>query len=287
MHSLRELREALSSRGLAPRKALGQCFLIDANLAAKLLDRAGVGAGDVALEVGPGAGALTEGLLERGCVVVACEVDRGLCALLRDRFGQAIASGQLRLVEGGCLDAAGGLNSEARAALGEGPWRLVANLPYNVGTPLLMTLLVDEPACAAMCVTVQKEVAQRLQAGPSTKAYGAVSVVTQALAQVETIATLGPRCFWPSPKVESRMLAIERRSAPLTDDPQALAEAARRLFQRRRKQLRSAVPLAVLERAGIDPSARPEQLPVEAFVALAEAIKAAQACGAGGVDPPG
>lgn len=258
----------LASRSLAPRKSLGQCFLIDGNLADKLLDRSGARATDVVLEIGPGAGALTEGLLARGCTVVACEIDAGLADLLADRFASEIDAGQLTLLRGDCLDRSGALAQPAIQALGEAPFRLVANLPYAAGTPLLLTLLLNHPKCSGMYVTVQQEVAQRLRSAPGNKTYGIISVIAQALAQLERVATLSPQCFWPSPKVKSEMLAIERLDKPLTDDPQALAATARLLFGHRRKQIGTIIGSAAALPDDVNARNRPEQLSVAQFVAM-------------------
>ena len=179
---VKELREMLEQRGLSPRKSLGQNFLIDGNLVRKLVDASGAGRGDVVLEVGPGAGALTEELLDRGCKVVACELDEGLSDFLEDRFadrGEAFT-----LIRGDCLENKHTLNHDVRAQFDEAPFRLIANLPYGAATPLIMTLLLDHPTCMALWVTIQKEVADRLAAPPGIRDYGEIGVIAQALADL-------------------------------------------------------------------------------------------------------
>ncbi len=268
MQTLTEIKHMLEERGLSPRKAFGQNFLIDQNLIARLVDASGVGEGDVVLEVGPGTGTLTEALLERGCQVVACELDRGLADLLRERLG-----GRITLIEGDCLDGKRALNPGVIAALGGRPFRLVANLPYAAASPLMLTLASHHAPCVSMHVTIQKEVAQRLRAAPGSKDFGGLSVIIQALCEVRRIAELPPHCFWPRPKVTSEMVSITRRSTPLTDDPDALSETCHALFSKRRKQIGSVLGRDLAWPEGIEPSMRAEQLSVEQFVALSEATR--------------
>ncbi len=286
MQTQTDIRRILDERGLSPRKSLGQNFLVDQNLLSRLVEASGVGPGDVALEVGPGTGVLTERLLERVAAVVGCELDEGLAAFLAERFEGEAREGRFTLVRGDCLERKGEINAEVARALGERGFVLVANLPYGVGTTLLATLLIEHPECRGMWVTIQREVADRLLAPPGGKEYGEVSVIAGAMATMRRLATLPPECFWPRPKVTSAMVEIVRRPAPLTDDPRALARTTRILFQKRRKQIgailreaakgglvsaRLAEPGAALP-AGIDGAMRPEQLTVEQFVALAGAI---------------
>lgn len=281
MLTSKELRALLDRHGLAPRKSLGQNFLIDANLARKLIGASGVGAGDLVLEVGPGAGALTAGLLERGCEVVACELDEGLAGVLHERFGD---NPRFTLVRGDCLDGKRAINPELSAALAGGPFTLVANLPYNVATPLVMTLLLREPKCRSLWITVQREVADRLRAGPGSKEYGEISVVARALAEITYVATLGPACFWPRPSVESAMIGLSRREAPMVRDADRLQAMCRTLFAQRRKQLGSILRDAMRGRdwpAGIEPTRRPESLDIKDFEAIADALAAGEKNGGG------
>ncbi len=278
MQTLARIRELLESRGLAPRKALGQNFLIDQNLIRKLVDASGVVRGDVVLEVGPGTGALTEELLARGCEVVACELDRGLAALLRETLVEAsglggpAARGRLILIEGDCLASKRGINPEIVAALAGRPFRLVANLPYGAATPLMLALLIGHPECGSMFVTIQREVADRLLAGPSTKEYGPIGIVAQALSRVERLATLPPECFWPRPEVTSAMVSLVRRPDPLTDDPGRLAAFCQHAFTQRRKQLGRVLGRETRWPPGVRAENRIEELPVAQVVALAAAV---------------
>lgn len=279
MQSLTEIREILSSRGLAPKKSLGQNFLIDHNLIRKLVDAAGVGLtghGGLVLEVGPGTGTMTEEMLSRGAVVIACELDAGLSAMLRERFAAQASAGQFTLIEGDCLEGKRALNADARTALAGRAFSLVSNLPYGAGTPLLSTLLTDHSECGVMAVTVQREVADRLAAGPGSKEYGALSVIAQAMAQVEGVASLPPECFWPRPDVTSRMVVLRRRARAMTEDPAGLASACRVIFAQRRKQLGSVLGRTFPWPGEIRAEQRAEELSVAEIVSLAMALNRAR-----------
>lgn len=276
MQTLTEMKRLLEERGLAPRKALGQNFLIDQNLVRKLVDASGAAPGDLLLEVGPGTGTLTEELLSRGCEVVACELDRGLAQLLRDRLvapegGQPVG-GRLTLVEGDCLQSKRSLNPAVLAALRGRPFKLVANLPYGAATPLITTLLTSHPECPAMYVTVQREVADRLAAGPGSKDYGPLSVVVGASADVRLIANLPPECFWPKPDVTSAMVAVVRREKPVIEDLGALGVLCQRVFGQRRKQLGSILGRDREFPLGIRATQRAEELSVEQLAALSKMV---------------
>lgn len=266
MQTLSEIKSLLESRGLSPRKAFGQNFLIDHNLIRRLAEASGAGPGGLVLEIGPGTGTLTEELLARGCRVVACEIDRGLCALLRERLGDA--GGRFTLVEGDCLEGKRSLARPVRDALGDGEFILVSNLPYGAGTPVLLTLLISHPACRAMFVTVQREVAERIAAAPGTEAYGTLSVVAQSAGEVEIMARLPPECFWPRPEVQSAMVAIRRRPAPLAPDLAGLAGFCQRLFGKRRKQLGAVLGREGAWPAGVRPEERAESLAIPALIEL-------------------
>jgi len=275
VQTLAEIRALLDERGLRPKKSLGQNFLVDHNLLTRLVDSSGVGSGDRVLEVGPGTGTLTEALLARGAHVVAIELDDQLADLLRDRLD---AHERFTLVHGDCLAGKRAVNAEAMAAVGgagDGDFRLVANLPYHAGTPLMLTLMCAHPNCVSMAVTIQREVADRMVAGPGRKAYGTLGVVAGALGSARRVAVLGPGCFWPAPGVESAMAVWERGEA-VPDfgrgDAAGFGGFVGRVFEGRRKQLGSH-----LRRLGMTPAAWPEgveagmraeDLSVERFVAL-------------------
>ncbi len=237
MQTLTEIKRLLEERGFSPRRALGQNFLIDHNLITKLVEASGVGPGDTVLEVGPGTGTLTEALLDRGARVIACEIDKDLCSLMRDRFGQQAG---LTLVEGDCLETKRTLAPDLAEALGENkPFHLVANLPYGAATALLLILMTQFPACQSMFVTIQREVGDRLLARPGTDAFGSISIVARITTNMKTIATLSPSCFWPRPQVDSMMLGATRKDTEGVNLP-ALADLCQKLFTQRRKQIRRA-----------------------------------------------
>lgn len=270
MQTLSEIRALLASRGLRPRRRFGQNFLHDQNLLRRLVDAAGIAPGDLVLEIGPGTGTLTEALLERGAEVVACEIDRDLAELVADRLGDRIT-----LLRGDCLEKGRKLAADVRAALGDRPFRLVANLPYQVASPLMSALLIDHPGCLGQYVTIQREVADRLLAGPGTKAWGPLGVIVQALAEVERLANLPPTCFWPAPQVTSAMASIRPRATPATADPAAFAPFVVGLFGQRRKQLGSILGRDVVAAAGLDPEHRPERLTPEELERLRRAVAGA------------
>jgi 16S rRNA (adenine1518-N6/adenine1519-N6)-dimethyltransferase len=276
VQTLTEMKRLLEERGLAPRKSLGQNFLIDQNLVRKLVDASGVALGDVVLEVGPGTGTLTEELLARGCEVVACELDRGLAQLLRDRLvapkDDPPGRGRLTLVEGDCLESKRSLNPEILSALADRPFKLVANLPYGAATPLITTLLTTHRRCPAMYVTVQREVADRLVAAPGSKDYGPLGVIVGASAEVRFIAALPRDCFWPRPLINSAMVAVTRREKPVVDDLGALAAVCQKVFGQRRKQLGSILGRDRDFPAGIRAEQRAEELSVEQLAALSKAL---------------
>lgn len=279
MQTAAEIKEMLAARGLAPRKSLGQNFLIDKNLLAKLVERAGIVPGERVLEVGPGTGTLTETLLDAGARVLAIELDRGLADLLRERLGPRDG---FTLIEGDCLASKRRLNDEARAVLGDEPFKLVANLPYGAGTPLLIDLLVRRRTCVGMWATIQREVAERLAAPAGTKAYGPISVIAQLLGRVTVLAKLPPECFWPRPEVTSAFVEVLPRDDAPQIDREGFADAVTRLFTTRRKQLGAVAGKAVCEAAGIDPTQRVEGLVPEEVLSLWRASVAAGGGGAVG-----
>jgi 16S rRNA (adenine1518-N6/adenine1519-N6)-dimethyltransferase len=281
MQTLTQIRALLERAGHAPKKSLGQNFLTDHNLIRKLLDAAELEPGETVLEIGPGTGTLTEGLLERGAHVIACELDSGLAQVLRETLGSEHPD-RFTLIEGDCLANKRTMNTEVSALLGERPYKLVANLPYHAATPLMMTLMTKHPGCTGMFVTIQSEVVDRLSGAPGTKAFGSISVVAQHLGKVERIARLPPECFWPRPEVTSAMVAW-RRDPSVPVDPAwwvRLADITQTLFQSRRKQLaKPAKQIAGTDiewPEGINPTDRIEDLSVAHMVALAAAIDRAR-----------
>lgn len=280
MQTLTEIRGLLAARGLRPRHRFGQNFLHDQNQLRKLIEAAGVRPGDVVLEVGPGTGTLTEALLDAGAEVIACEIDRDLAALLRDRLGERIT-----LIEGDCLESQRVLNAAIVKALAGREFKLIANLPYNVASPLMTTLLIEHEECNGQFVTIQREVADRLLAKPGTKEYGPLGIIVQALATVERIAVLKPSCFWPEPEVTSAMVAVfpsptsgggrgARGEGVLfnRDARRAFARFVTNLFSSRRKQLGRIFgrerDWESLRDRDITPDLRPDALSVDQLIAL-------------------
>lgn len=244
MQSLSTIKDLLSMAGHGPKKALGQNFLFDHNLINKLIDASGVRSGDLVLEVGPGTGALTVAMLERGVRVLAVELDSGLVGVLQETLGAQYPQ-QLTIIEGDCLATKRSLNVQASGALGEEPFRLVANLPYHAATPLMIALMTRHPSCSGMFVTIQREVSQRFAASVGSKIYGTAGVIAQSLGKVEHIATLPPTCFWPRPEVTSSMMGWRRDEHPIAgDNPQwwgVFADLTQTLFMSRRKKISFAI----------------------------------------------
>ncbi len=196
MQTLSDIRGLLASHGLRPRHRLGQNFLHDHNLIRKLVEAAAITPGDLVLEVGPGTVCRPERGLDAGAEVIACEIDAGMAAIIEERLG-----GRITLIHADVLEKQRALNPAVINAIDGRPFRLVANLPYQIASPLMTSLLIDHPECTGQFVTIQREVAERLTVPSSTKEYGPLSIIVQALADVQRIAALAP-CFWPSPKVE-------------------------------------------------------------------------------------
>jgi 16S rRNA (adenine1518-N6/adenine1519-N6)-dimethyltransferase len=264
----REAVELLERHGLSPSRALGQNFLVDPNTVRKIVRLAGVGPGDPVVEIGAGLGALTVTLVEAGAEVVAVEIDRHLLPALRE----VVEPHGVTVVEGDALTL-----DWASVLAGHDRWALVANLPYNVATPLVCDLLDEVPAIGRMLVMVQREVGERLAAGPGDAAYGIPSVKVAYWATAEIVGRVPPTVFLPQPKVESALVAIARRPAPaVSADPDRLFTLVRTAFGQRRKMLRRSLAGVVaseqFERAGIRPEARPEELGIVEWGALTDAL---------------
>jgi 16S rRNA (adenine1518-N6/adenine1519-N6)-dimethyltransferase len=275
LDALPPLRESLAAHGLMAKKAFGQHFLLDLNLTAKIARIAGPLEGRTVIEVGPGPGGLTRALLAAGARVVAIEKDRRFRPLLDELAAQA--EGALFVVEGDALKV------DETAILAEhmmGPEALiVANLPYNVGTALLIKWLTGPFRPEAMILMFQKEVAERIVAKVDTEAYGRLSVIAQALCQAQLTMDLPARAFTPPPKVASAVVRLDPRPERLPEPLiQALEVVTAAAFGQRRKMLRSSLRNlggeALCAAAGIDADRRAETIPVEGFLALAAALVA-------------
>ena len=199
-----DVRRFLDQHGLAPSRARGQNFVVDPNTVRRIARLAEVGPDDLVVEIGAGLGSLTLALAETGASVTAIEIDSGLVPALRSVVGPA----GVTVVEGDAL------RLDWDALLGDRTWVLVANLPYNVATPLVADLLDGVPAIRRMLVMVQREVGERLAAGPGDEAYGAVSVKVAYWATAKVVGRVPPTVFHPVPKVESALVRIDRRAEP-------------------------------------------------------------------------
>ncbi|MEX0666800.1 MAG: 16S rRNA (adenine(1518)-N(6)/adenine(1519)-N(6))-dimethyltransferase RsmA [Acidimicrobiia bacterium] len=263
--TLNEMRMLLRRHGLKPRTSLGQHFLADPNLTRRIVTTAGVKRGDLVLEIGPGTGTLTRQLVTAGADVTAVEVDEQLRPVLEETmeglpvnllFVDAASIDYLELLEGG-------------------PWKVVANLPYQIGTQLVLDWLRLVPAITEMTVMVQLEVAQRMAAPPGSRAYGLPSVIAGLHADLKLAFRVPPHVFYPPPQVESAVVRVVRKDAP--PGAARAIELAAAGFGQRRKMLRGSlsviVPNAeeVLRSAGIDPTKRAEDLSPADYLRLAEA----------------
>ena len=265
-HASDQLRDA----GLSPRRALGQNFVVDANTVRRIAKLSGVGPGDHVIEIGAGLGSLTLALAETGANVVTVEVDASLVPLLTQNVAP---HDNVRVVH------ADAMNLDWKSLLGEHTnWHLVANLPYNVATPLVADVLDMVPAVKHVFVMVQKEVGDRLVASANSDAYGALSVKIAFWARGSIAGIVPPTVFLPRPKVDSALVDIVRRDESLdsTIDPMQLFALVRQGFAKRRKMLRGALAGTVdtshFEAAGIEPTARAENLSVHDWIRLCNAV---------------
>lgn len=260
-----QIRDLLAQHGLHPSKALGQNFLADPNTARRIVRLAGVEPGARVVEVGPGLGSLTVALADAGAHVLAIELDRHLVPALQsvvaDRDVEIVVADALRV---------------DWAALLTGRWTMVANLPYNVATPVVLTALETAPMIDAFLVMVQREVGERMAAAAGDEAYGAVSVKVAYYGAAAVVGTVSPNVFVPKPKVDSALVRIDRHNAPPVDvNAKRMFALVKGGFATRRKTLRRALDGVVdadqFTRAGIDPGARAETLALEDWARLANA----------------
>ncbi|MGC2484906.1 MAG: 16S rRNA (adenine(1518)-N(6)/adenine(1519)-N(6))-dimethyltransferase RsmA [Acidimicrobiales bacterium] len=268
-YSRTELMSLLQTRGLKPSRALGQNFVVDANTVRRIARLAQVGPGDQVLEIGAGLGSLTLALAETGASIHALEIDRYLIEPLRE------------IVEprGITVHHADALVADYDEILGSRPTVVVANLPYNVATPVVLHLLETRPEVTRMLVMVQKEAGERLAAHARDEAYGAVSLRVQYFADATIVGKVPQSVFVPRPHVDSVLVSVVRRES-VRVDPALVSEdelfsVIRMAFGQRRKMLRRSLAEwttpGVFERAGVTETRRPEELTIEEFAALAAA----------------
>jgi 16S rRNA (adenine1518-N6/adenine1519-N6)-dimethyltransferase len=286
-----ETRALLEREGLAPRKRLGQHFLVDGGVVERMVALADVGGADTVLEIGPGVGALTDVLAARAGRLYLIEYDRGLCSVLRRKFA---ASSNVHVVEGDAL------RLDLCAAVPEAAAKVVASLPYNVAVAILFRLIDARHVFSDLTVMVQREVAERLTAAAGSRIYGAPSVLFQLYARLLGRFRVGSSAFYPRPQVASEVVRVALAPEPrvAVDDPALLVALVRAAFGQRRKMLHNAllgVPERVLPAAtwgealrvtGIDGRRRGETLDLDAFVALANAAARLREAGAEAAPEP-
>jgi 16S rRNA (adenine1518-N6/adenine1519-N6)-dimethyltransferase len=270
MSELPPLRDVIAAHGLGARKSLGQHFLLDLNLTGRIARGAGNLDVGTCIEIGPGPGGLTRALLDAGArEVIAIERDDRAIAIQNEIA--AAYPGRLHIIAGDALEV-------DCTTLGEAPRRIVANLPYNISTVLLLQWLRHANAFESMTLMFQKEVVDRLGAAPRTPDYGRLSVITQWLCEVRPLFNVDKRAFTPPPAVMSTVVKLVPRAEPLAPARfETMERVTAAAFGQRRKMLRSSLKSlgnaeALISAAGIDATARAEELPVEAFCALARAV---------------
>lgn len=282
-----DIRRIAAEEGITPTKKFGQNFVIDPGTVRRIVREAGVDPGDQVMEVGPGLGSLTLAILETGADLTAVEIDPPLTQRLPQTIAEFMpnAADRFRVVN---MDALKVTPSQLPQLADAATFTLVANLPYNVATPILLTLLERFGNLDSFLVMVQKEVAERLSAQPGSKVYGTPSVKLAWYGTAKSVGNIGRNVFWPAPNVDSALVRFERHA---TDDPRnpnnrdverdlvfRLIDAS---FAQRRKTLHAAlrkiVPSGAFERAGIDSTRRGETLDIDEFVALATACKELEA----------
>ncbi len=260
------LLDTMRRHGLEPHRTLGQNFVVDQNTIRRIVRLAGVVPGDRVVEIGPGLGSLTLGLLEVEAEVTAVEIDTRLVAPLAE-----VTGGRVRVVQGDAMAV------DWADVLVGGPWAVVANLPYNVATPVVLRLLDEAAQATRMLVMVQREVGERLAAAPGTKAYGIPSVKVAYWAEARVVGTVGADVFHPRPRVTSALVEIVRRPAPVRPvDTDLLFDLVRRGFGQRRKTLRRALDGKAgaehFDAAQVDPNDRAERVDIDGWCRLAEAV---------------
>lgn len=273
-----EIRRLLDEHGLSARRSLGQNFVVDPDTVRRIASLAGIGPDRPAVEVGPGLGSLTLALAGTGAPVVAVEKDPALLVALGEVLSGHLGSGaEVSVVEGDALDVDW---TGLLAGRHPGPWTLVANLPYNVAVPIVLDVLARAGMVQRLVVMVQREVADRLVAGPGGRTIGVPSVKVAWYGSPSVVMAVGPDVFVPRPRVDSAVVLIDRHEPPsaVVGAPEVF-ELVERAYGQRRKMLRSTlggvIDPAVFAAAGVAPTSRPEELDVHAWARLAEARRSA------------
>ena len=266
------VRDLLDRHEIRPKRSLGQNFVVEPNTVRRIAELAGVGSGDRVIEIGSGVGSLTLALAETGASVTAVEVDDVLVGVLAEVLADFGAGREVRIVHADAMEV-DWAEVLTCGVSDDGDWVLVANLPYNISVPLVCDLLDDVPAIGRMVVMVQREVAERLVAGPGDDAYGLPSVKVAYHAESRMVGRVPPSVFLPRPNVDSALVEVVRRQRPAVDaDPDRLFALVRAGFGQRRKMLRRSLAglldEGAIKAAGVDPTERAEQLGLEQWAAL-------------------
>ena len=286
MQTKQQIQQLLASSGLGPNKRLGQYFLIDLNLMEKLVDSANIHNNDIVLEVGCGTGSLTEALAQRAGKVIAVEVDGTLAKIAKRQLAKAE---NVEVINTDILENKNTISGTVTGAIEParekhpGRFLLVANLPYNLASPVMLNLITGPTTADSMYVTVQKEVAERMTAASGGKDYGILSILLSATGDVKTIRVLRPTVFWPRPQVDSAMVSFVRKKEKVSriQNMEVFSEVVNLFMRHRRKMLKGCTRLAagklaeihswpkIFEQCCIDPHQRPEQLSPEDYIAIA------------------
>lgn len=286
MQTKHQIQQLLASAGVLPNKHFGQHFLIDLNLMRLLVDSANIGGDDIVLEVGCGTGSLTEGLAERAGFCIAVELDASLAKIAKEQLAK---KENVDVINIDILESKHTISSAVVEAIEQagkeyvGRLLLVANLPYNVACPVMLNLVVGPTVVDNMYVTVQKQVAERMTAEPGTGDYGILSIFLNAAGDVKMERVLKPMVFWPQPQVESAMVSFVRKPEKVSriKSMKLFGEVVNLFMGHRRKMLKACAKFAggelgelsnwlkVFEQCSIDPTQRPEKLPPEDYIAIA------------------
>jgi 16S rRNA (adenine1518-N6/adenine1519-N6)-dimethyltransferase len=280
--SPRVLKELTARYGFTFTKSLGQNFLIDENILNKIIDGAEIGGDDNVLEIGPGVGTLTRAMAARGGMVAAVEIDRALLPILGETVGDYE---NVRIIQGDILKL--DIRQLTLELFGGRPFKVVANLPYYITTPIIMRFLEEDLNFMSMVVMVQKEVGERMSAHPGTKDYGALTVAVQFYTHPRIVARVPARVFMPPPKVDSIVVALDKRREPAVDVscPRLFFSIVKAAFAQRRKTLLNTIAASGLIRLdkesiktemirlGIDPSRRGETLTLDEFALLSNGLE--------------
>lgn len=286
MQTKHQIQHLLSSAGVLPNKRLGQHFLIDLNLMRLLVNSADIHKNDVVLEVGCGTGSLTEAIAEKAGCCIAVEFDKVLAGIAK---AQLTGRDNVEIINADVLADKVTINAAVVEAVQSarkkhgGRFLLVANLPYNAASSVMLNLACGSVIADAMYVTVQKEVAERMTAGPGSKSYGTLSIFLSATGDLETIRILKPTVFWPQPKVDSAMISFvySRRKAERIENMELFNEVVGLFMNYRRKMLKGCTKFAegklaeignwleIFDKCSIEPTDRSERISPEGFIAIA------------------